>query len=254
MYEVWKQVSIDGVLFDYEVSNLGNIQKFSTKKIIKCHKDDGGYIIANIMKPEIGYKSCKSIHRLVAKAFIPNPKKLPEVNHFDGNKENNTVTNLEWVSRKRNIRHALDSGLRNSVCIEGEGTWNNKYSKEQILQVADLIQSGQYSFREIAEITGVKRTTIKKISQKKQWRSLLNEYNFDIRIERKNCDYSRFHNAIDRAIIAGKSKSTIVEKLCDNGLDENAAKTLFARRQRRVKKGKSVVQNTIYIDNGIEIF
>lgn len=53
----------------------------------------------------------KYIHRMVAEAFIPNPNNYTDVNHKDGNKQNNTVENLEWVSRSQNIAHAIKNGL-----------------------------------------------------------------------------------------------------------------------------------------------
>ena len=53
----------------------------------------------------------KSVHRIVAEVFVPNPYGYSEVNHKDGNKKNNCATNLEWVTHKRNIEHAIKTGL-----------------------------------------------------------------------------------------------------------------------------------------------
>ena len=56
-------------------------------------------------------KNCR-VNRLVAQHFLPNPDNLPEVNHIDGNKENNHVSNLEWTDRSRNVKHSFDTGLK----------------------------------------------------------------------------------------------------------------------------------------------
>lgn len=63
----------------------------------------------------------KLVHRLVALQFIPNPQNLPEVNHKDLNKRNNNVLNLEWVTHKENIQHALRAGKFNAA---NWGSWN----------------------------------------------------------------------------------------------------------------------------------
>lgn len=64
-----------------------------------------------------GKQYMRYTHRLVAEAFIPNPDHMPEVNHKDGNKQNNAVSNLEWTNRSRNMRHAYRTGLRPTTRI-----------------------------------------------------------------------------------------------------------------------------------------
>ena len=80
-------------------------------KTIKPLKHTAGYLRVCFCINNI--KSYHYIHRLVAGKFIPNPNNLPQVNHIDGNKHNNDVSNLEWVTAKENMVHAVDTGLIN---------------------------------------------------------------------------------------------------------------------------------------------
>lgn len=110
--EIWKD--IEGFNGKYQVSNLGNVRSFSKWKnggLLKPGTNGGGYFFVQLVKSGRNDISIRVIHRLVATAFIENPNNLPEVNHIDGNKKNNNVENLEWVSRERNIQHAFDIGL-----------------------------------------------------------------------------------------------------------------------------------------------
>lgn len=101
--EDWKDIK--GYEGSYQVSNLGNVKSL-IKNIILSKFDNGkGYKKVNLLKKQF------YIHRLVALNFIENPLNKPQVNHKDGNKQNNNVENLEWCTSKENINHANINGL-----------------------------------------------------------------------------------------------------------------------------------------------
>ena len=107
MKEIWKDIiGYDGF---YKVSNIGNIKSLKRNKVLKtCNKSDGYervvLCVNYVMKTFL-------VHRLVAIAFIGNPKEKLEVNHIDGIKTNNNTSNLEWCTRTENLQHAWDNGL-----------------------------------------------------------------------------------------------------------------------------------------------
>lgn len=98
-------------------------------------------------------------HRLVAKVFIDNPDELPVVNHLDGDKLNNRADNLEWCSHARNVRHALDYGLKEAV---GEKHHACKHSDETIAKVIELLNSG-VSYSKTSKATGVSEAQVYRI-------------------------------------------------------------------------------------------
>ena len=116
MKEIWKDVQgYEGL---YKVSNLGNVYSYKSKKILKKYfpvfsLGATGYNLVGLYKN--GKQKMFGVHRLVAQAFIDNPLNLPIVNHKDGNKRNNAVSNLEWCTQKENVAHAIAMGVHGKI-------------------------------------------------------------------------------------------------------------------------------------------
>lgn len=106
MEEIWKDIF--GFRGKYQISNLGNVRS-KTREIYKQQTKRDGYKQVTLFDGD--YKQTITVHRLVALHFIPNPGLLDQINHIDGDKTNNTVTNLEWCTQKENANHAVRLGL-----------------------------------------------------------------------------------------------------------------------------------------------
>ena len=100
MQELWKKV--DGFPL-YSISSCGQLRNDKSGRILKSCPDTDGYL-QNILCNK-GMRANRKIHRLVAEIFIPNPDSKPQVNHIDGDKTNNNVENLEWVTHQENSDH-----------------------------------------------------------------------------------------------------------------------------------------------------
>lgn len=144
MIEEWK-IYKDG---HYLVSNFGKIKNSKTGHILKGTVQKNGYLLVHL---RLQNNEMKLYHRVVAEVFIPNIDNKPEVNHIDGNKLNNRVDNLEWVTAKENIEHSFVMGLQ-------------KHEMKPIYQYTlngELIDSYK-SGTEASEETGFGNTTILK--------------------------------------------------------------------------------------------
>lgn len=95
---------------NYSISNLGNVRNDKTGRILKAYIKPSGY-----MQVQLGRRTIPQyIHRLVAKAFIPNLENKPQVNHINGNKQDNRVENLEWVTASENdLAYGYTSRIEN---------------------------------------------------------------------------------------------------------------------------------------------
>lgn len=116
--EIWKDIpNYEGI---YQVSNMGRVRsltrivyhgdiKYCRKGVIRKPFNTKDY--DSLMLSKDGTKKIYMVHRLVALTFLPNPNNKPEVNHKDGNKRNNKLENLEWVTTSENKLHAIRTGL-----------------------------------------------------------------------------------------------------------------------------------------------
>lgn len=115
-------INKDGKLISLKVNGV--------TREMKPYKSRNGYRFIKIIN-EKGEIKHESIHRLVAKTFIPNPQNLSEVNHKDGNRENNCIDNLEWVTRSQNLKHSFEHLGQTPIRfhIECDLYYKNKFIK-----------------------------------------------------------------------------------------------------------------------------
>lgn len=108
MQEQWKSIEEAS---NYEISNLGNVRNKTTLQVLKGRITKSGYYQVSIKINETNKFSNRYIHRLVAQYWIDNPENKREVNHKDGNKLNNNINNLEWITSAENQKHRHSIGI-----------------------------------------------------------------------------------------------------------------------------------------------
>lgn len=154
--EEWRQV--EG-FESYYVSNMGRVYNTLTKRFIG-NKNSDKYGYKRVKLSKLGARKPIDVHRLVAETFIPNPLNLKCVNHKDGNKENNTVDNLEWCTYSDNNKHAIKMGLTNHP--KGEDIKISKLKESDIRFIRENYKpnSKEYNYRKLAQRFGVSKRTI----------------------------------------------------------------------------------------------
>lgn len=182
MREIWKEIhGYEGI---YAVSTQGDIYSIKRRKLRKLRKDKYGYMMVSLNKD--GNIRTFFVHRLVAASFIDNPQNLTEVNHIDGNKENNCADNLEWCDHATNIRHAYATGLMPyQMKQDNKKLTQRKKNKSEITNQSKLTAEQVQSIRSehipferghgckaLAKKYGVTDSTIKQIINRKTWKGV----------------------------------------------------------------------------------
>ena len=166
--EIWKDIK--GYEGKYQVSSIGRVQ--SLDRII-IGKNGGKYFHnGKVLSPETdkdGYKRLslckkhKTVHRLVAEAFIDNPLNKKEVNHKNCIKSDNRIENLEWSTRKENLQHSYDNGLKR----QGENSGASKLKEADIKYIRENYP--KLSQQKLANMFNVTRPCIGYIIRNQTW-------------------------------------------------------------------------------------
>jgi len=152
----------------YRVSSFGRVVRIESDgnvTILKSHPL-GGYPAVRIKEDDQRSKEV-FVHRLVAESFMPNSNPKLEVNHKSGYALDPRLSNLEWVTRAQNIRHAFDNGLNPKRC--GEDNHIAKLTNEQAREIYCLGSQRIKTQRVLAQEYGVSRTTVNHIVRRKLW-------------------------------------------------------------------------------------
>lgn len=247
--EIWKPVV--GLEKYYAVSNLGRVKstirrvKFGSRsrtignRILKPNNNGHDYL--QVTTSIDNHHKNMYVHRMVAEAFISNPTNLKEVNHIDGNKANNTVANLEWVSAQQNIDHAIKNGLTplgsNSVKAKLDRLEARNIKREYLVGIPSDV---------IAKRHKCSRATVNSIGNEKKYLSDTGDIPKCSNYQRKilKVNYGIGTNGISRKKGKWRAVLTIDKK---SYLDK-----LFYQRRLAVKKQSDAFQRYLVL-NGIKL-
>lgn len=181
---IWKDIPAYNGL--YQASNTGSIRGLDRivfrngtdhlrkGDIMSQIKNSFGYMTVQLTMD--GKRKILLTHRLIAAAFIPNPKNKPQVNHKDGNKTNNHISNLEWCTASENVIHANETGLadfkKNRKVYSGEECGASILTEKQVLEIRSKYKPHVYLLSMLAKEYNVTTGTIHSIITKRTWKTI----------------------------------------------------------------------------------
>ena len=148
----------------YKVTSEGQIWSEYSRSYLKPFADNRGYLRVRLYKE--GRARTVLISRMVALAFVNNPDNLCTVNHKNGNKLDNSMENLEWMSLSDNVKHAYQSGLNSS---SGSNNPNAKLTPEQVREIRATYKPYKVTATDLANKFGVDVSTIRRAASNYTW-------------------------------------------------------------------------------------
>lgn len=173
----WKNVYLDGILSDYDVSNYGDVRNRNTGHARSVAIAPNGYNFLTLYMHGVGRTF--SIHRLVAEYFVPNPDIINNtfVDHKDGVKTHNWAWNLEWVTPKENKQRAIKMGLDNphhGHQLHGSASGVSVHTEEEAHVACKLLESGA-GIKETADILGLDKEFVRSL-KRGVWKHVTSQY------------------------------------------------------------------------------
>jgi hypothetical protein len=169
-YEGYYEVSSDGLVRSLERRVPYRIKGFTRRqlgRIMSPARDGYGYLFVVLHRNSV--KKTKKVHQLVAETFIGEVDGK-QVNHKDGDTNNNNVDNLEYVTPRENTWHAINVLGRRR---DGEYHWHSKITNEDVVRMRELYKTGKYTQFDLSDIFGIHRGQISKILNHKSWGNIL---------------------------------------------------------------------------------
>ena len=184
----FKEINYKNISEDYLISEYGYIYSLKTNKFLKSKLDKDGYKEISLQLNNCKRSSCR-IATLVMVTFgcyPPDDMLDATIDHIDGDKLNNHISNLRWLERGEN------SSIRN-IKPNGEINGSHVLNEKQVIEICKLIIKNEMTLKQIGDIYGVEKSTINNIKRGKTWRYLTKEYNFKInkQLNKKDSEIQR---------------------------------------------------------------
>ena len=191
----------------YYISTKGEVFSVYLNDIMRHKEDKDGYYELSLCTREKNKRNIWKVHRLVAKVYLGEPPeymKDPTVDHIDGDKTNNDYVNLRWVERD------VNSSIRKNKGI-GESNHEAILNEKQVIEICELLIQNTKTFKEIADMYSVDKSTISNIKRKKTWKHLTKAYAFEIKKQKNKNESIKQREEIFELLNSGTPRKDIVK-------------------------------------------
>ena len=177
MYNLYKHIIYKEQPTNYIIYENGTVVNTKTGKILKHILIDKNHRYECVKLYINGISYCIGIHRLLMMTFSPTENMdLLQVNHIDGNRNNNDLSNLEWVTPSENVNHAFRYNLR--IPMSGENNGMAKLNAKIVTGICDDIMENKYTEQQLANKYNISSSLIHNIKKQKTWKFITEKYNF----------------------------------------------------------------------------